>query len=34
MFVFVQKQYSENFAFLFLGILEFFACVVCKFSKM
>ena len=33
MFVFIQKQYSENFAFLPLRILELFACEVWKFSK-
>ena len=30
MFVFIQKQYSENFAFLILGILELFVSIVCK----
>ena len=33
MFVFIQKQYPENFAFLFLRILELFAREVCKFPK-
>ena len=27
-FVFIEKQYHENFAFLILGILELFACEV------
>ena len=33
MFVFLQKQYSANFAFLKLRILELFAREVCKFLK-
>ena len=33
MFVFLQKQYSENSAFLILRILELFAREVCKFLK-
>ena len=33
MFVFVQKQYPENLAFLILRILELFTCEVCKFLK-
>ena len=33
MFVFVQKQYTENFPFLILGILQLFARKVCKFLK-
>ena len=33
MFVFIQKQYRENFAFLILKILELFAREVCKFIK-
>ena len=33
MFVFIQKQYPENFAFLILRILELFAREVCKFLK-
>ena len=33
MFVFIQKQHHENFAFLILGILELFAREVCKFLK-
>ena len=33
MFVFMQKQYPENFAFLTLRILELFSREVCKFLK-
>ena len=33
MFVFIQKQYPENFAFLVLRILELFYREVCKFVK-
>ena len=33
MFVFIQKQYPENFAFLILKILELIAREVCKFLK-
>ena len=33
MFVFMQKQHPENFAFLNLRILELFSCEVCKFLK-
>ena len=33
MFMFKQKQYPENFAFLILRILEFFARKVCKFLE-
>ena len=33
MFVFILKQYPENFAFLILRILELFAREVCKFIK-
>ena len=34
MFVFIKKkQYTEDFAFLFLRVLEIFACEVCKFLK-
>ena len=33
MFVFIQKQYRENFAFSILKILELFARNVCKFIK-
>ena len=33
MFVFIKKQYPENFAFLILRILEIFARKVCKFPK-
>ena len=33
MFVFKQKQYPENFAFLIITILELFAREVCKFLK-
>ena len=33
MFVFIRKQYPENFAFLILRILELFAREVCKFLK-
>ena len=33
MFVFIQKQYPENFAFLIPRILELFAREVCKFLK-
>ena len=32
-FVFMQKQYRENFAFLILRILALFARQVCKFLK-
>ena len=34
MFVFVQKQYPESFAFLFPRTLKLFACEVCKFLKV
>ena len=30
MYVFIQKQYPENFAFLILRILELFTCKVYK----
>ena len=30
MFVFIQKQYPENFEFLFLRILELYTRNVCK----
>ena len=33
MFVFMQKQDPESFAFLFPRILKLFACEVCKFLK-
>ena len=33
MFVFIQKQYLESFAFLFPGTLKLFAREVCKFPK-
>ena len=33
MFVFIQKQYRENFTFLILRNLELFAREVCKFFK-
>ena len=33
MFVFIQKQYPENFAFLVLRIFELFYREVCKFVK-
>ena len=33
MFVFIQKQYPENFAFLILIILELFTRKACKFLK-
>ena len=33
MFVFVEKQYPENFAFLILRIIELFAREVCKSVK-
>ena len=33
MFVFIWKQYPENFSFLFLRMLELFAGEVCKFLK-
>ena len=33
MFVFIYKQYPENFAFLIPRILELFAREVCKFLK-
>ena len=31
--VFIKKQYSENFAFLILRVLELFTREVCKFLK-
>ena len=33
MFVFKQKQYPENFAFVILRILELFTREVCSFLK-
>ena len=33
MFVFIKKQYAENFAFLILRIPTLFAREVCKFLK-
>ena len=33
MFLFIQKQYPENFAFLFPRTLKLFAGEVCKFLK-
>ena len=33
MFVFIPKQYPENFAFLILRNLELLAREVCKFPK-
>ena len=33
MFVFIQKQYPESFAFLFPRIFKLFAREVCKFVK-
>ena len=33
MFVFILKQYPENFAFLILRFLELFTREVCKFIK-
>ena len=33
MFVFMKKQYPEDFAFLILRILELFAREACKFLK-
>ena len=33
MFVFIQKQFLENFAFLILKILELFTREYCKFLK-
>ena len=33
MFVFIQKQYPERFAFLFPRILKLFARKFCKFRK-
>ena len=33
MFVFILKQYPDNFVFLILGILELFVREVCKFFK-
>ena len=33
MFVFTQKQYPENFAFLIIRIHKLFAAEVCKFLK-
>ena len=30
MFMFIQKQYSENFAFLILGIIELYIRKVCE----
>ena len=33
MFVFIEKKYSKNFAFLILKIRELFAREICKFFK-
>ena len=33
MFVFIEKQYPEDFAFLILKILELFTREVCEFLK-
>ena len=33
MFVFIWKQYSENFSFVILRIMCLFTCEVCKFLK-
>ena len=33
MFMFIEKQYPVNFAYLILTILELFAREVCKFLK-
>ena len=33
MFVFIEKQYPVNYAYLILTILELFAREVCKFLK-
>ena len=33
MFVFIQKEYPENFSFLILRILKLFDREVCKFLK-
>ena len=33
MFVFIQTQYPENFAFLILRTIELLAREVCKFPK-
>ena len=33
MFVFILKQYPDNFVFLILRILELFVREVCKFFK-
>ena len=33
MFVFIQKQYPENVAFLILKVLKLFTREVCKFLK-
>ena len=33
MFVFIQNEYPESFAFLILRILELYAAEVCKFLK-
>ena len=33
MFVFIQKQYPENFSFLILSIIELFTSEICKFLK-
>ena len=33
MFVFIEKQYPENFAFLILRIIELFARDVCNLLK-
>ena len=33
MFVYIKKQYPENFAFLILRILTLFARKACKFPK-
>ena len=32
-YIFIQKQYPENFTFLILVILELYAREVCKFLK-
>ena len=33
MFVFIQKQYTENFAFFILRIIELLTREVCEFLK-
>ena len=32
MFLFIQYQYTENFAFLIIRILKLFTCKICEMS--